>query len=172
MAGGAAGGVECPPTAVAIVSEPPPLEPATAALRDALRAYARAAMAALRGVCPEGPPVLDGDDEWRRDADGVFLLHDREEPVWVGCLRRYNDSLHGFAEYTAVVDALRAVPYANELLDQILGSAFSRVRKETASIADSILWRMAGLGGLSFDDDRFDQALHEFDRDLRCCTGV
>jgi hypothetical protein len=161
---GGAGGL---PTAVSIVSEPTTLEPATAALRDALRAYAQAAMSALRKVCPEEPAALDGDDEWRRDTDGVFRLHPRERPFWVECLRRYGEQLHGLPEYRPVVDALRAVPYASELLDQLLGSAFSRFRMETAKIADRILWRMAAVGGFSWDDDQFDQSFQELDRDLR-----
>lgn len=151
-----------------MTTAPSQLDPAAAELRDALRTYVRTAMQVLQAACPDGPPeVIVGTDEWRRDSDGVFRLYDQKQPLWVTGLWRLDEQLHGSPDYARVLAALRATPYANELLDQLVGTGSSQFRLDAAQIADRVIWDMAHAHGLGFDDERFAQAFQSLDVDLR-----
>ena len=138
-------------------------------LRQAFLEYTEAAIQELQRICPErASDVLHGLDEWRRDSDGVFRLHDREDPYWVQCIRTHRNLLHSLPEYTRLVALLRNDTDIAMQIDTLVGTTSMARRVDVDEIADHLLFAVPReAGALRFDEAVFDRILGEFECDLR-----
>ena len=134
---------------------------------ESMRDYVGAAMSLLASECPEGASrILPGNNEWKRGSDGLFHRCDREDADWMDCIRSCESRIHALSEYGRLVDVIRSIPEINGQLETLVGTISEARRIEIPHITDHLIWRLAQLTGLGFDEPWFDQLFEQFRTDL------